>query len=415
MRLSDEQFEIIMSNPNIKFEYADIDQKVAYIPPKGDVIYINVDLSECPDDVLMAILYALASLCESKKSPWSQLDSDKKGSTFLEDCFVVNRYMKNLYPFVLLDEEVPFTHMDPKSITRGLLKEAYSNTLIKFVNLSRVYGCPFVPPSHLLQGEEIATFGGVDLNQVMSESSLNSDDNHSQSNNGEDDGGSDNKGNNKVSNGKSQGFSDSPSYSFLSVKQKRLSECLRAFFSRILDRGKRFKIDSLKLYNRRCRQSDLMYSSISKKVMKSQERLGILVDVSGSMDLDTISTLINLLRDDLLSVFSSDSLVLCWDTQEVDRYLVSELPSRLRHGGGTRLAGGVDTLVSEGCKTIVVYSDFEDDMSLSKACLEAKSSESKVFFCNPDSLDPKHRDNAVSLTENFLSLWNDTLAKASIF
>lgn len=412
MRLSDDQFEIMISNPSMKFKFADIGSKIAYIPSKGTDIYINVDLSECADDVLMAILYALSSLWESKNSPWEHLDSGDKLTTVLEDCYVTNRYMKNLYPFILLNEDIPITHMEPEAITRAVIVEFGSNpdSIRKFLELSSEYGCPFVAPSGSSGG--ITVYGDIDFNQIMSESSLNSDD-KVKSPRGKDGNGKE-KENEGSPNGKSQGFSSSPKYGYLTLKQKRLSECLTMFFSQILDRGKRFKLDSLKLYNRQCRPKGLMYTSISKKVSKSQDRLGILLDVSGSMDLDTISTLVNILKDDLLSVFSMDSLVLCWDTHEVNRYLVSELPSKLRHGGGTKLAGGVDTLVRENCRTIVVYSDFGDDLSLSKACIEAKNNGVRMYFCNPDSLLVNHKDNEISSTDNFIQLWNSVVDKMSI-
>lgn len=408
MRLSDTQFEVMMSNPNIKFEYADIDSKIAYIPPKGDVIYINVDLEGCPDDVLMAILYALASLYESKNSPWLETLSEESNrvSTIVEDCFVVNKYMKNLYPFVLLDEKVRWTHKNPEAVTRSVI---FSSTedLLEFVELSMTYGRPFVKP-YSESDEEITSYGEIDLNQVMGESSLNSDRDKGERTSPEE------KSEAKSAKGGDQpGFSSSPEHSYLGVKQRLLSECLTAFFSRILDRGKKFRLDSMKLYNRRCRQSDLMYSSISKKVTKTQDKLGILIDVSGSMDLDTISTLVNMLKDDLLLVFSSESLVLCWDTGESERFLISETPKRLRHGGGTYLAGGVDTLVREGCKTIVVYSDFCDSHDLTEACIKAKGMGIRVFYCNPDSLSKDHRDNEISLADDFIKLWNDTLVKMS--
>lgn len=412
MRLSNEQFEIIISNPSMRFKFADIGSKVAYIPPKGNDIYINVDLSECADDVLMAILYALSSLWESKNSPWGHLDSGDKLTTVLEDCYVTNKYMKNLYPFILLDEDFPLTYMEPEAITRAVIVEfgASSDSIRKFLELSSEYGCPFVAPSG--SKGDITVYGDIDFNQIMSESSLNSED-KVKSSKGKD-GNDKDKENEGSSDGKSQGFSSSPDYGYLTSSQKRLSECLTMFFSQILDRGKCFKLDSMKLYNRQCRSKGLMYTSISKKVMKSQDKLGILLDVSGSMDLHTISTLVNILKDDLLSVFSLDSLVLCWDTYEVSRYLVSELPSKLRHGGGTKLAGGVRTLVRENCRTIVVYSDFEDDLSLSRACIEAKNNGVKVYFCNPDSLLSDFKDNEISSTDNFIQLWNSVVDKMSI-
>ena len=104
MKLSPEQFDIMMSNPKVKFEYGDIGDKIAYIPPESDTVYVNIDLENDPNYVLMAILYALASINEAKAIPGREKSLRTYNmEAFIEDLYVSNRHLKNLYAFSLLD------------------------------------------------------------------------------------------------------------------------------------------------------------------------------------------------------------------------------------------------------------------------------------------------------------------------
>ena len=75
---------------------------------------------------------------------------------------------------------------------------------------------------------------------------------------------------------------------------------LREFFSLIMDRGKRFKPDSFKHFNRKSRgNTNLIYTSISKKILKSRDKWGILVDVSGSMPNEALCSILRVFSDSI--------------------------------------------------------------------------------------------------------------------
>lgn len=136
---------------------------------------------------------------------------------------------------------------------------------------------------------------------------------------------------------------------------------LREFFSLIMDRGKRFKPDSFKHFNRKSRgNTNLIYTSISKKILKSRDKWGILVDVSGSMPNEALCSILRVFSDSIGNLIDPQSVVVSWDTDFCQEFLVSEVPSRIPSGGGTNLSDGIKYLEKLNCKRIIVYSDFED-------------------------------------------------------
>ncbi len=410
MKLSSEQFDIMMSNPKVKFEYGDIGDKIAYIPAEGDIAYINVDLEGDPNYVLMAILYALASITESKAIP-GRAESLRTYNmeAFVEDLYVSNRYLKNLYAFSLLDYcEFSWNSIPPDAMTREVARMKISDRdFNKFVEVSMLNGCPFVSPNED-NSDKINSYGKIDVGEVIAQSEMSSDSE------------SEDRGSNKTSQDSSKKYRSEEDvvdrmYEKLRGSSEKMAEALRMFFSSIMDRGKRYKLDSMKLYNRRSRSSDLIYSSISKKVLRSQNKLGILVDVSGSMDVELLRNFMSIIKDDILSVFDSDSLVLCWNTEESARYLISEVPSSIARGGGTNLSGGVLRLAKEeGCRTIVLYSDFEDKMELADTCDQCKRQGVNIYFCNPEALKKRgYRKNSIESQGNFEDLWSFVVEKVS--
>lgn len=409
MKLSSEQFDIMMSNPKIKFEYGDVGDKIVYIPVEGETVYVNIDLEGDPNYVMMAILYALASITESKAIPKREkLLRTYNMEAFIEDLYVSNRYLKNLYAFSLLDYcDFSWNSIPSSAMTREVARMKVSDKdFNKFVEVSMLNGCPFVSPNED-NSDKINSYGKIDVGEVIAQSEISNDSE------------SEDKGSKKASkDSKYQSEEDvvDRMYEKLGGNSEKMSEALRMFFSSIMDRGKRYKLDSMKLYNRRSRSSDLIYSSISKKVLRSQNKLGILVDVSGSMNLELLRTFMSIIKDDLLSVFDSDSLVLCWDTEESARYLISDIPSSIAHGGGTNLSGGVLRLAEEeGCRTIVLYSDFEDKIELINVCNKCKRQGVNIYFCNPEALKKRgYKKNKIESQGNFEDLWSFVVDKVSI-
>ena len=135
-------------------------------------------------------------------------------------------------------------------------------------------------------------------------------------------------------------------------------EEFKKFLSALIDRRKRFQIDSLKHYNRNSRNTrELMYSSISKKVKTGQAKLGILVDVSGSMDISVISAGLESLQD-ILPLLDRESRVVAWDTEFQGEWDLYSLPKSIEGRGGTDLLPGIKYMRDKGYKIIVVFSDF---------------------------------------------------------
>ena len=130
------------------------------------------------------------------------------------------------------------------------------------------------------------------------------------------------------------------------------------FLATLMQRRREFKADPLKHYNRHSRgDSSLMYSSVSKKVKSGRVKLGILIDVSGSMPTHIVKMAVMSLKP-LMSVLDPDSTVMLWDTSEVGRFKLRKFPDTIKEGGGTDLFGGVTRLRELGMKQIVVFSDF---------------------------------------------------------
>lgn len=192
--------------------------------------------------------------------------------------------------------------------------------------------------------------------------------------------------------------SDGISSEKLPVIETEPSENLARFLSALIDRRKKFKSDPLKHYNRNSRGTrDLMYSSISKKVKTGQVKLGILLDVSGSIPVETVSLAVSTIKS-LVPLLDRNSVVLMWNTSmvgTVDLYSLDEVKAG---SGGTDLWGGVRWLRDNNYKCIVVYSDFmtqnfNDFMYEVKLCKDKGiqvhfyPTEDIPFGYNPDDLE----------------------------
>lgn len=134
-----------------------------------------------------------------------------------------------------------------------------------------------------------------------------------------------------------------------------------SFLENIVDSKMEYKYDSLRHYNHGTRRNKdgLMYTSVKRKRQLNNVKLGILIDVSGSMNTEAITKAIQSIDD---ANIDRQSVVAAWDTGLSQEFLVTKMPNNIRSGGGTDMAGGLKYLVDKGMKEIVIYSDFETNM-----------------------------------------------------
>lgn len=136
---------------------------------------------------------------------------------------------------------------------------------------------------------------------------------------------------------------------------------MKEFLTGLISRQNTRLPDSMKLYNRGIRRNPqgLLYTSTRTKRNTDQMKLGILIDVSGSMDIDEISAAINSLGELKLSLHPQSKVVL-WSTDLNQEWLITDkFPAHPNKGGGTDMLSGIRYLLKDGFTDIVVYSDWE--------------------------------------------------------
>ena len=136
---------------------------------------------------------------------------------------------------------------------------------------------------------------------------------------------------------------------------------LRSFLTGLISRQNTRVPDSMKLYNRGIRRNKdgLMYTSTRTKRNTDQMKLGILIDVSGSMDIREISAAINSLGELKLTLHPQSKVVL-WSTDLNQEWSITDnFPRNPNKGGGTDMLSGIRYLLRDGYTDIVVYSDWE--------------------------------------------------------
>lgn len=363
--------------------------KYVYIDTKEKVIYINYLLPrESPESVLPAIVFALSHL--------------NIGSYLIDvpefeaiDFYVYERFLKRL------GFDIIFDSIDCSRYSYEMCFEEYLNFHYQTINqtskesirfLSESFGNPY----HLKSDEENGDGEGEDKGNGEGEGNgkegSGSSDFESQEfkiqeagdlkwedviqqlvDTVKDDGDEDGESDSKDSTSEDSKQSDDSQKNYigsnfgtgvetsLTDSDEFLCARLREFFSLIMDRGKRFKPDSFKHFNRKSRgNTNLIYTSISKKILKSRDKWGILVDVSGSMPNEALCSILRVFSDSIGNLIDPQSVVVSWDTDFCQEFLVSEVPSKIPSGGGTNLSDGIKYLEKLNCKRIIVYSDFED-------------------------------------------------------
>lgn len=150
---------------------------------------------------------------------------------------------------------------------------------------------------------------------------------------------------------------------------------ISAFLKKLVTHTQVRQNDMIRLYNRRTRNNvpNVLYSSRRLKKEESKKKIAIIVDVSGSMDLATISCALRTLQS-LLSTLNKDSCVITWTTSLEQEFPLTKIPELINASGGTDMASALAYVKGKGFSDIVVYSDFCTDinsmMEISKSMVE---------------------------------------------
>ena len=165
--------------------------------------------------------------------------------------------------------------------------------------------------------------------------------------------------NGTVHGGKGIGKSGSTS-STITVEAENTPKEIEKFLRSIIGNSYDFLMDPMRLWNRgsRDRSSGVIYNSLKQAPQKKRKKLGILVDISGSMNISTIQNAAQSLKD-CAPVLDKGSKFVTWNTNLGQEFPITNIPDQIRVGGGTDMVAGIDYLVKQGFTDIVVYSDFE--------------------------------------------------------
>ena len=154
------------------------------------------------------------------------------------------------------------------------------------------------------------------------------------------------------------------------------------FFSQIVDNSLNTRINHVKHWNRGTRRdpSGLLYPSVSMTIGKKNPKVGILIDVSGSMETESILKACNSLNA-VSRFMASDSLVATWSYYKEAEFDFKHIPQYVEAGGGTNLLSGTKYLVEDKkCDIVVIYSDFcTGDDKLSEMTKLVKNKGTKVY------------------------------------
>ena len=119
-------------------------------------------------------------------------------------------------------------------------------------------------------------------------------------------------------------------------------------------------MDPMRLWNRgsRDRSSGVIYNSLKQAPQRKRKKLGILVDISGSMNITNIKAAAQSLKD-CSKILDKGSMFVTWNTDLGQQFPIMNIPDQIQVGGGTDMVAGINYLVKQGFTDIVVYSDFE--------------------------------------------------------
>ena len=148
--------------------------------------------------------------------------------------------------------------------------------------------------------------------------------------------------------------------STVTIEAENTPKEIEKFLRSIIGNAYDFLMDPMRLWNRgsRDRSSGVIYNSLKQAPQRKRKKLGILVDISGSMDISTIQNAAQSLKD-CAPVLDKGSKFVTWNTDLGQEFPILDIPEQIRVGGGTDMVAGINYLVKQGFTDIVVYSDFE--------------------------------------------------------
>ena len=148
--------------------------------------------------------------------------------------------------------------------------------------------------------------------------------------------------------------------STITIEAENTPKEIEKFLRSIIGNAYDFLMDPMRLWNRgsRDRSSGVIYNSLKQAPQRKRKKLGILVDISGSMDISTIQNAAQSLKD-CAPVLDKGSKFVTWNTDLGQEFPITNIPDQIRVGGGTDMVAGINYLVKQGFTDIVVYSDFE--------------------------------------------------------
>ena len=166
-------------------------------------------------------------------------------------------------------------------------------------------------------------------------------------------------GSGTVHGGKGIGSSGSTS-STITIEAENTPKEIEKFLRSIIGNSYDFLMDPMRLWNRgsRDRSSGVIYNSLKQAPQRKRKKLGILVDISGSMDITNIKNAAQSLKD-CSKILDKGSMFVTWNTDLGQQFPIMNIPDQIRVGGGTDMVAGINYLVKQGFTDIVVYSDFE--------------------------------------------------------
>lgn len=138
-----------------------------------------------------------------------------------------------------------------------------------------------------------------------------------------------------------------------------IKKMLLGIVSKVDNNGR--KQDNMRIYNRGTRGRNALYTTRKYTPNLSAPRLGIVVDISGSMDNTKLLKAVASLKN-VSNKLHKDSVLLTCNTDVVDVFNIREVPNSISIGGGTCIDRGIEYLVERNFTDIVVYSDFCTDM-----------------------------------------------------
>lgn len=140
-----------------------------------------------------------------------------------------------------------------------------------------------------------------------------------------------------------------------------------------------YRLDYLKNLNRGTRENSegILYPSYRSNMTLNKDKLGVLIDVSGSMDTSTIIEALKAIKDEARRL-NPDSVVVTWNDSKKQEFPLTKIDDEIKIGGGTAMDRGLAYLAQEKkCSSILIYSDFDTDaVSL---LLEAKKFKGNLY------------------------------------